>query len=271
MTPSTRWFALVCTAALALAACGAEPEPEPAVTQPSSTAPAITAPEVTEAPFEGPEVRGASSIATALGASIDVYDEPDGQVQQTVAAPDVLTAPEATPLVFLVKDDADGWLEVYLPIRPNGSTGWVRTADVTLATTDFSVEVSLVDFELTVFDGQDAVLTTPISVGREDRPTPGGVYYIRELLQPPDPSGVYGPYAYGLSGYSPVLDEFNSGQAVIGLHGTNEPELIGEYVSSGCIRLPNDAITQIVNEVGLPLGTPVLISDDAQPLASANA
>ncbi|MDN4480182.1 L,D-transpeptidase [Demequina muriae] len=269
MTQSTRWFALVGTAALALGACSAEPEP--VVTPSPSITPAITAPEVTEAPFEGPEVRGVSSIATALGSSIDVYDAPDGQVQQTVAAEDVLTAPEATPLVFLVKDDADGWLEVYLPVRPNGSTGWVRTGDVTLATTDFSVEVSLVDFELTVFDGQDAVLTTPISVGREDRPTPGGVYYIRELLQPPDPSGVYGPYAYGLSGYSPVLDEFNGGQAVIGLHGTDEPESIGQYVSSGCIRLPNDTITQIVNEVGLPLGTPVLISADAEPLASENA
>ena len=269
MTHSTRWFALVGTAALALAACG--DEPVPLVTQPSNPAPAITAPEVTESPFAGPEVRETSSVATALGSAIDVYDAPEGEVQQTVAARDVLTAPEATPLVFLVKDDADGWLEVYLPVRPNGSTGWVRAGDVTLATTDFSVEVSLVDFELTVFDGAEAVLTSPISVGREDRPTPGGVYYIRELLQPPDPSGVYGPYAYGLSGYSPVLDEFNGGQAVIGLHGTNEPESIGEYVSSGCIRLPNDTITQLVNEVGLPLGTPVLISDDSEPLTSASA
>lgn len=269
MTISMRGLALVGTAVLTLAACSADPEP--VLTPTPTVTPAITAPEASESPFPGPEVRRTSSVATALGSSIDVYDAPDGQLQQTVSAEDVLTAPEATPLVFLVEDEAEGWLEVHLPVRPNGSMGWVRDSDVTLATTDFSIEVSLVDFELTVFDGADAVLTSPIAVGRDDRPTPGGVYFIRELLQQPDASGVYGPYAYGLSGYSPVLDEFNGGDAVIGIHGTNEPESIGEYVSSGCIRLSNDTITQLVTEVGVPLGTPVLISDDAVPLTDTDA
>ena len=34
------------------------------------------------------------------------------------------------PLTLLVKGEADGFLEVWLPVRPNGSTGWVRSADV---------------------------------------------------------------------------------------------------------------------------------------------
>jgi hypothetical protein len=33
------------------------------------------------------------------------------------------------------------------------------------------------------------------------------------LLKAPDPNTVYGPYAYGLSGYSEVLTEFNGGDA----------------------------------------------------------
>lgn len=265
-----RPLAWVMIAAVALSACSGEPDEEPIATPPPAPAVASTpspaASDEVATSYRGPQVRGASSIATALGSSIMVFDAADGEPVQTVTAADVLTAPEATPLVFLVKERTDEWLEVYLPVRPNGATGWVRADDVTVATTEFSVEVSLVDFELTVFDGTEAVLTSDIAVGLEERPTPGGVYFIRELLQPPDPTGVYGPYAYGLSGFSPVLDEFNGGEAIIGVHGTNEPGSIGKYASSGCIRLPNDTITRLVTEIGLPLGTPVLISDEATPL-----
>ena len=41
----------------------------------------------------------------------------------------------AVPLLFLVKDTPDtncDCVEVYLPVRPNGSTGYVKRADVTL-------------------------------------------------------------------------------------------------------------------------------------------
>jgi len=73
-----------------------------------------------------------------------------------------------------------------------------------------------------------------------------------------DPTGPYGPYAYGLSGFSNVLDEFKGGDGVIGIHGTNEPGAIGTDVSHGCIRLRNEAILELVPV--LPLGTPVHIT-----------
>ena len=38
----------------------------------------------------------------------------------------------------------------------------------------------------------------PIAVGTENTPTPGGEFYIKELLIPTNPDGFYGPYAYGL-------------------------------------------------------------------------
>ena len=46
---------------------------------------------------------------------------------------------------------------------------------------------------------------------------------------------------------------------MIGIHGTNEPETVGTDVSHGCIRLDNAAIERMVEEIGLPLGTPVEI------------
>ena len=150
-------------------------------------------------------------------------------------------------------------IQVYLPVRPNGSIGWVNKGDVTLTDVPYRIEVNITTHRIQVFKGFDVIVDEPVGVGRTDRPTPGGIYYLKELLQPPNPNGPYGPYAYGLSGFSNVLDSFNGGPGVIGLHGTNDPGAIGSDVSSGCIRLNNAVIERLVNEIGLPLGTPVKI------------
>ncbi|WP_084104783.1 L,D-transpeptidase [Demequina sp. NBRC 110056] len=260
--------AIVAAAALILAGCSGDEDPdEGEVVASGLPVPEVSAPDASGSPSPeaapGVERPTTSVVATAVESSVEVFDAPDGAVTQTVAAADVLTVPDQTPLTFLVEeeDDSGEWVNVHLPVRPNGSTGWVRAEDVTLGSTEMRVEIELDEFQLTVYEGDEAVLESAIGVGRSDRPTPGGVYYIRELLQPPDAGGVYGPYAYGLSGYSPVLDSFNGGDAVIGIHGTNEPDSIGTLASSGCIRLPNDVITELVTEVGIPLGTPVYISE----------
>ncbi len=198
-------------------------------------------------------------IATSKKDSIQIWDKPGGAVTSTIAAADVLTSPDATPLVFLVESQQADWYHVYLPVRPNGSTGWVRGSQVQLSGTDFALDVYLADHTLVLSKGGKEKARYPLGVGRADRPTPGGVYYLRELLIPPNPADIYGPYAYGLSGYSPVLDSFRGGQAVIGLHGTNDPSSIGGDVSSGCLRMNNADVTTLVETYRLPLGTPVYI------------
>jgi hypothetical protein len=72
-----------------------------------------------------------------------------------------------------------------------------------------------------------------VPVGRGTGTTPGGVFYLKELLRPRDPKGAYGPFAYGLSGYSEVLDEFLGGDGQIGIHDTNDPGSVGRSVSHG--------------------------------------
>jgi lipoprotein-anchoring transpeptidase ErfK/SrfK len=44
----------------------------------------------------------------------------------------------------------------------------------------------------------------------------------------------------------------------VAIHGTNEPQLMGQDASNGCIRVTNDIIVQIALEA--PLGTPVIIT-----------
>ena len=244
--------AVVVAGALALAGCGGggggsdaaereRPERDAADETTTTTAAAPAA--------------AASLVAQATGAQVDVFAEPaEGEPTATIDNPNE----NGAPLVFLVEQDQGDWLQVLLPIRPNGSTGWIRAADVTVASNPFTIDIALAEHRLVVRNGDEVVVDTAIGVGTASTPTPGGKYYVKELLQPPDPNGAYGPYAYGLSGYSNVLDEFNGGDGVIGIHGTNEPEAIGTDVSHGCIRVDNDTITQMAGL--LPLGTPVHIS-----------
>ena len=44
-----------------------------------------------------------------------------------------------------------------------------------------------------------------------------------------------------------------------GIHGTNEPELIGQQVSHGCIRMLNEDVEELFDVVSI--GTPVSITD----------
>lgn len=161
------------------------------------------------------------------------------------------------PLILLVVKDSGPWLKVLLPVRPNGATGWIRRSDVTTYSDPYRMVVQVGARVLTVFEGPNVILHEPVAVGTTDTPSPGGTFFTTELLKQPDPKGAYGPFAYGLSGYSPVLHYFNGGEGVIGIHGTNNPSSIGKSISHGCIRLNNAAITWLAGI--LPLGVPVEI------------
>lgn len=199
--------------------------------------------------------------ATAIHPRVDVHNAPDTDSStQRLDNP----RPSGAPLTFLLADSSptagpSDWIKVYLPVRPNGSTGWVNRSDVNLAGITYRLEISRSAHQLRLYNRAELIKELPVGIGTGKTPTPIGRFYLTELLELPDPAGAYGPYAYGLSGFSDVLTEFAGGDGVIGLHGTNEPEAVGTDVSHGCIRLRNDDIRALV--AMLPLGTPVQISD----------
>ena len=242
----------MCTVVTAVAACGGGSGGDATDTAPRPDAPDRAVTSTTAA--TAPEAPG-SLVASAVGEQVPVYaTASEAEPAMALDNPNE----NGAPLVFLVEQDQGDWLQVLLPVRPNGSTGWVRAADVSVATNPYRVDIALGAHTLAVYEGDTLLAEHPIGVGTASTPTPGGKYYIKELLEPPDPGGPYGVYAYGLSGFSNVLDEFNGGDGVIGIHGTNDPSSIGSDVSHGCIRLTNEAITEMVGI--LPLGTPVHIA-----------
>jgi lipoprotein-anchoring transpeptidase ErfK/SrfK len=194
-----------------------------------------------------------SVVARATGRTLAVYRSPSARTPLLR----LRNPANGGPLVFLVKQRAPGWEQIYLPLRPNGSTGWVRDAALDLALDPYRVVVSLHEHALTVWKGDRIIQREPAGLGRSVMPTPTGTYYVVDLLKQPDPSGIYGPYAFGLSAFSNVLYSFGGGPGQIGLHGTSEPWALGTNVSHGCIRISNAGITKLARI--LPLGTPVQI------------
>ena len=195
-------------------------------------------------------------VAQGKGAEVVAYTEPSEAAAVTGRFANPLA--NGGPLVFQAVELQGDWLRVLLPVRPNGTTGWIRYADVTLFRNPFRVEVDISEHRLTVLEAGRPRTETSVGIGTGATPTPVGAFYLTELLQPPDPGGPYGPYAFGLSGYSETLDSFQGEDAVIGIHGTDDPASVGGDVSHGCIRVPNDVITELARY--LPLGTPVLIT-----------
>ena len=148
------------------------------------------------------------------------------------------------------------WYRVQLPIRPNGSVGWVRASTVSIAPIHTRIVVDISARRLTLYQDGRPVLTSRVAVGASGTPTPEGSFYVNQRLIPTDPNGPYGPAAVGVSAFSNVLTGWAQG-GPIGIHGTNEPWSIGHTDSNGCVRLPNPVVRRLFKQVFA--GTPVII------------
>ena len=194
-----------------------------------------------------------SITARAQARSIEVYRTPNDRtgVLAFIAGRSV-----AGPVHFLALGVSGDWVRVAIPLRPNGTVGWVRRSDVLLIENFYRVVIELSTNRMQVFEGAKKLFETSVASGTGGTPTPTGLFFLKELV-PQNPGGSLGPYAFGLSGYSDVLTSFNGGEGVIGIHGTNAPGKLGTSVSHGCVRVDNANITTMAKN--LPLGTPVEI------------
>ena len=207
-----------------------------------------TAPERLRGPF-------VTAWVDANVTKVPVHSSPGGPVVKVLSNPDHPTL----SLTFLGRGQpVDGWLEVNLPVRPNGSTGFVRTEGLHIQETNFQIQIERAAHRLTLWDGDTPVLSAPVVVGKPATPTPLGVFYLEGILRMGSPGGVYGPFILAISAHSEVLKTFGGGDGHVAIHGTNQPGLIGQDVSNGCIRVKNDVISKLADVT--PVGTPVVIT-----------
>jgi lipoprotein-anchoring transpeptidase ErfK/SrfK len=165
--------------------------------------------------------------------------------------------------VLLVLDAAtvDGveWVQVLLPVRPNGTTGWVPRDHVVLSRTPYWVDVALRARTVTVYRNGKRVLRTRAVVGAPRTPTPLGLAAIYERNRQPDPRAFLGPWALSLTSLSNVLESYGGGPGRVAIHGrsgTSFRDPLGSARSHGCVRIDNGPVSWMARQI--PPGTPVM-------------
>jgi hypothetical protein len=153
-----------------------------------------------------------------------------------------------------------GWFRVRLVTRPNGSSAWVRAADVTVTATPYRIVVSLAAEHLRLYRLGKEIMNAAAGVGTSQDPTPTGQYFVAMFEQ--SPSAGYGPFILVTSAHSDAISDWEgSGDAVIGIHGPlGQAGLIGTSgaaLSHGCIRLQLPDLARLRH---VPVGTPITIT-----------
>jgi lipoprotein-anchoring transpeptidase ErfK/SrfK len=196
---------------------------------------------------------GSTQVADAKPAEMPIYASPGAPAPtRKLRNP----TPEGVRLVLGVQETQGGWLRVQLPMRPNGSTGWVKSADVELRTVPNHIVIEVQKRKLTAWKGSTLLMESPAGVGKPRTPTPEGKYYIDVSAR--NPGNGLGVHMLSVSGFSNVLKSFGpGGTGQIAIHGTSNLASVGAFSSNGCIRLPNETITNLARIA--PTGTPVFI------------
>jgi lipoprotein-anchoring transpeptidase ErfK/SrfK len=149
------------------------------------------------------------------------------------------------------------WVKVLLPQRPNGTAGWAPADSFTFTQIHSRVEIDLSDRRLTVLRKGKRLARFSVAVGTPATPSPTGTFAIAEVIPTGDPKAFLGPLVMPLTAFSNALNEYAGGNGRVAIHGTSAPELIGQEVSHGCIRMHNADIRR-VSRLVVP-GTRVVI------------
>lgn len=149
-----------------------------------------------------------------------------------------------------------GWVQVLLPSRPNGSTGWLPAAGLDRARTPYLIRVHLRSLSMELLREGGLLGEWTIGIGKKSAPTPPGRTFLLGSFS--DRKQKYSPVILPLGTHSPTLDSFGGGPGTVAIHTWPTDDVFGTRSSDGCIRVPSDALDQLTE---VPLGTLVLIDE----------
>ncbi|MBB5173031.1 lipoprotein-anchoring transpeptidase ErfK/SrfK [Texcoconibacillus texcoconensis] len=119
--------------------------------------------------------------------------------------------------------------------------------------------------ELAVVDEGEIQAIYPVSIGTRFTPTPEGQHTVTvKAVEPYDrkrdiPGGDEdNPLGTRWIGF----DAEGTDGRIYGLHGTNDPDSIGDAVTGGCVRLDNESVEDVFSVI--PIGTKILIKSDGE-------
>jgi hypothetical protein len=247
--PAGRRAAFAVLLALAAAGCGGEARPpaapERGADEPAAFRPTPAQAETGRAPRGEPTAR--------LLARTWLRAAPEGRQLKRIG-----TRTEfGSPRVLSVVSERDGWLQVLAPELPNGRKGWVPAARTRAGRTSVSLVIDRSRRQLRLLRGTRTVRRAPIAVGRPGTPTPTGRFAVTDKLRTGRADSPYGCCALALTGHQTKLLPGWPGGDRLAIHGTPQPESVGQAVSLGCMRAHRRDIEALMRAV--PLGAPVTV------------
>ncbi|MEM1311354.1 MAG: L,D-transpeptidase [Cyanobacteria bacterium P01_H01_bin.153] len=118
--------------------------------------------------------------------------------------------------------------------------------------------------KLEYYEGSDLIKQYDIAVGQADWETPVGHFAVLDLRENPlwkhpitgeaIEAGPDNPLGSRWIGFA-----FDDGYH-IGIHGTNQEELVGQAVSHGCVRMRDSEIQEVFGKIAI--GTPITVQPD---------
>ena len=241
--------------------------PAPATTTTTSTT-------TTAAPTTAPKSKPAAKSTRSTAAHVQTVFPAAGQLLVTKVVVRTKPSPGASAIktMHMFRSDyriqeilsvaatlgSDGkpWYKISVPMRPNGTMGWIPARSVSLSPTHGQIIVHRSSRTIDMYWNGKHALHAQVAIGAPGMETPVGHYYVAARFVPyQDP--FLGVFAVETSAYS-KLTEWPGG-GVVGIHGTSAPQLLGQAVSHGCVRVSNQ--TAAAMRKLAPLGTPIWITE----------
>ena len=152
--------------------------------------------------------------------------------------------------------DKRPWYKISVPMRPNGTMGWIPAGTAQVSPTVAQIDVHRQSRTIDLFFHGAHVWHAIVAIGAPGMETPLGRYFVAARFVPYD-DPFLGVFGVETSGYSKLTEWPGGGW--FGIHGTDMPQLLGQAVSHGCVRVSNLTATKLRQYA--PLGTPIVITD----------
>ncbi len=250
--------AVAVAAALAVVSCGGDRARNSARADPR-----VGSRETTPRPSPTPETTLPAGFSAWAGIAavptVEVRDTPDpvAPVARTFPAANEFGDPQSFRILGEQRGaDATVWYRAQLPVRPNGSMGWIPAAQVSVEGRNQRIVIEVGATRMVLYEGANPVQEWRVAVGTPATPTPVGDFYLWTKWRRDPATSPYGVGVLGLSAFSEALPDWPGGGRV-GIHGTSNAGALGKRVSHGCVRVLNRELAPLFDIVAL--GTPVQI------------
>jgi lipoprotein-anchoring transpeptidase ErfK/SrfK len=151
-----------------------------------------------------------------------------------------------------------GYLEVPLPGLPSLDSPAEYLPEVQ---SPIRLVLRLRQRRVYVYQEDEVLNSYPVAIGRSDTPTPTGTFEVFQMIenprwQNPWTGEVRSPGASSALGLR-WIGFANRPNGIIGFHGTPTLSSIGQAASNGCVRMRNEDVLALYDQV--EIGTPVVV------------